>query len=282
MIFKGKNNEFLQLEKITPINQHLLLEKIDSGLSILWIKEDNTVLKIDNIQYTFHKNQIISLTEFHSLDAVTITELCLVKFNRPFYCILHNDSEVGCKGLLFFGASQVPVINLPYEEIEKFEILWKMFCIEMESKDDLQIEMLQMMLKRLLILCTRIYKEQNEVDKLDSQNIDLIREFNILIESHFRHKHSVAEYAELLNKSPKTLSNLFSKVYQKSPLQYIHDRILLEAKRNLIYSEKPIKEIAYELGFEDLQSFSRFFKAKENISPKDFKQNNTKEKLTTL
>lgn len=282
MVFKGKNNEFLQLVKITPFNQHLLVEKIDSGLSVLWIKEDNTILNIDNKEYTFHKNQIISLTEFHSLEVISITELCLVKFNRPFYCILHNDSEVGCKGLLFFGAYQVPVIDLPLEEIEKFEILWKMFCIEMESKDDLQIEMLQMMLKRLLILCTRLYKEQNEVNNIDSQNLDLIREFNILIETHFRNKHTVAEYAELLNKSPKTLSNLFSKVYHKSPLQYIHERILLEAKRSLIYSEKPIKEIAYELGFEDLQSFSRFFKAKEHISPKDFKQNNSKEKLTTL
>jgi hypothetical protein len=59
---------------------------------------------------------------------------------------------------LFFGASQFPKITIPEEE--KFEILWKMFAIEMESKDDLQNDMLLMMLKRLLILCTRIYKEQ--------------------------------------------------------------------------------------------------------------------------
>jgi hypothetical protein len=45
------------------------------------------------------------------------------------------------------------------EELEKFEILWKMFAIEMVSKDDLQNDMLQMMLKRLLILCTRVQKQ---------------------------------------------------------------------------------------------------------------------------
>jgi hypothetical protein len=55
---------------------------------------------------------------------------------------------------LFFGAS-ISKIAIP-DELEKFEILWKMFAIEMVSKDDLQNDMLQMMLKRLLILCTRV------------------------------------------------------------------------------------------------------------------------------
>jgi hypothetical protein len=51
-----------------------------------------------------------------------------------------------------FLALQFPKITIPDEELEKFEILWKMFAIEMESKDDLQNDMLLMMLKRLLIL----------------------------------------------------------------------------------------------------------------------------------
>jgi hypothetical protein len=77
----------------------------------------------------------------------------LIHFNRAFYCIADHDSEVGCKGIFFWRFS-IPKITTPDEELEKFEILWKMFAIEMESKDDLQNDMLLMMLKRLLILCT--------------------------------------------------------------------------------------------------------------------------------
>lgn len=68
------------------------------------------------------------------------------------------------------------------------------------------------------------------------------------------------EYADLLNKSPKTLSNLFSIYNQKSPLQIIHERISLESKRLLVYTDKSTKEIAFELGFEEVAHFSRFFK----------------------
>jgi hypothetical protein len=64
-------------------------------------------------------------------------------------------------------------ITIPDEELEKFEILWKMFAIEMESKDDLQNDMLLMMLKRLLILCTRIYKEQTELTTFDKSQLIL-------------------------------------------------------------------------------------------------------------
>jgi AraC family transcriptional activator of pobA len=131
--------------------------------------------------------------------------------------------------------------------------------------------MLQMILKRLLILCTRLYKEQSDLKSLTSFDSDLVREFNFLVEKHFKKIHTVKEYAELLNKSPKTIANLFSKMSSKTPLSYIHDRIMLEAKRLLFYTDKPIKEIGYELGFEDIQSFSRFFKINEGKSPSDFK-----------
>jgi hypothetical protein len=83
-----------------------------------------------------------------------------------------------------------------------------MFAIEMESKDDLQNDMLLMMLKRLLILCTRIYKEQTELTTFDKSQLDIVREYNYLVESNFKTKHQVADYAEMLNKVQNT-SNLF-------------------------------------------------------------------------
>ena len=272
MIFEGKNEEYLLLEMIGTHNTNVLKQFKESSLSLLWITSEGTSITIDGRDYSFSKNQIVCLTEFHTVAVQSISSVSLVQFNRSFYCISHNDSEVGCRGLLFFGASEIPVFTIPDVEIEKFELLWKMFHIEMESKDDLQIEMLQMMLKRLLILATRLHKEQNEIQNFEKGSVDLIREFNFLVETHFKEKHFVAQYAAMLNKSPKTLSNLFSKAYNKSPLQFIQDRILLESRRLLSYSNKSIKEIAYELGFEDIQSFSRFFKTKEGISPSEFKE----------
>jgi AraC family transcriptional activator of pobA len=265
MLYKGQLNEFIRLAEIDASNSDLLKEKITDGLSVIW-SLDELKINVDGKEYLFPENTVLFLTEYHKVEVLKVTSARLIHFNRAFYCIADHDNEVGCKGILFFGASRFPKITIPDEELEKFEILWKMFAIEMESKDDLQNDML------LMILCTRVYKEQTELTTFDKNQLDIVREYNYLVESNFKTKHQVADYAEMLNKSPKTLSNLFKKYNEKSPLQIIQDRTILEARRLLRYSDKSIKEIAYEIGYEDIQSFSRFFKKTEGVSPSDFKK----------
>ena len=282
MLYSGETNEYLRMDTITMSNPHLLNEKVDSSLILLWCTQDHTTLTVDGRHHTFGKNQIICLTEFHKIEVHVISELRMIRFNRSFYCILDHDSEVSCKGILFFGASQLPVLTLSDAEAEKIENLYILFKDEMTTEDELQLEMLQMLLKILLISCTRLYKHQNNYDALDTSRVDTIREFNFLVEKHFRTSHSVASYAELLNKSPKTLSNLFAKLETKTPLQFIQDRIMLEARRLLRFTDAPVKEIAYEVGYDDIQSFSRFFKKNEGVSPSQYKKNVSQEELPTF
>jgi AraC-like DNA-binding protein len=93
-----------------------------------------------------------------------------------------------------------------------------------------------------------------------------------LVEVHFRNKHRVSDYATLLNKAPKTLANLFLLHRQPTPLQIIHNRITLEAKRLLLFTDKSTKEIAFALGFDEIPHFSRFFKKQTNLSPLEFRE----------
>lgn len=277
MLYKGLHNAYLQLEKIQCNDGYQIKDELESPLTFLWFDQNNSKITIDDVEYIFNTNQMVCLTEFHKVDISTICNAKLVRFNRAFYCIIEHDSETGCKGILFFGASQLPYFTLPETELEKFQIIWRMLEIEMESKDEMQLEMLQSMLKRFIIMCTRIYKLQENYSKVDDNQVDIIREYNFLVEQHFKTKHTVAEYAAMLNKSPKTLSNLFSKISSKSPLQFIQDRKILEAKRFLSHSDKSIKEIAYVIGFEDIQTFSRFFKNYEGKSPSEYKKDILKE-----
>ena len=129
-----------------------------------------------------------------------------------------------------------------------------------------------MMLKRILILCTRIYKSQINYSEVDNDQVDLLRNYNFLVEKHFKELHQVSDYANLLNKSPKTISNVFKKVSDKSPLEIIKNRILIEARRLLSNHENTISDVAYALGYNDVQSFSRFFKGIEKISPKAYRE----------
>lgn len=271
MKYTGSTNEHFEVVNISKENCSILKESGSDLLSLLWFNTDDNVLIVDAVEYRFNKNQIICITEFHKIKPVQIRGLQLLRFNRPFYCINNHDSEVGCKGVLFFGSSNLPMINLAEKDVEILSTVWKMLCIEMESRDNLQLEMLQMMLKRILILCTRVYKTQENFDQLDLNNDSIIRAFNFLVEQHFREKHTVSEYADLLNKSPKTLANLFKKISTKTPLELIKNRRMLEARRLLSYTNDPISEIGYQIGFNDIQSFSRFFKKNEGSSPSEFR-----------
>ena len=140
-------------------------------------------------------------------------------------------------------------------------------------KDKLQGEMLRSLLKRLLIISTRMIKQDMLEPDITNVQVDIIRQYNLLVEKYFREKHQVKDYADLLFRSPKTLSNLFHKYGKKTPLSIIHERIILEAKRLLLYSDKTTEEIAFDLGYKDSGHFSKFFKKQEGVSPSLFKKN---------
>ena len=269
MYLKGPTDEFFELRVLDNNDCKVIRESIESSLSILWFQDNQSELKIDGKSKRFYKNEILFLTEFHKIEINRIGVIQFIRFNRSFFCIIDHDSEIGCKGVLFFGSSNIPIVKIPKSDLRKFESFWKMFLLELEEQDSFQIEMIRTMLKRYLILCTRIYKDQN--DLIHEEETSLIREFNFLVEQYFRDKHKVADYASLLNKSPKTLSNIFQLHSSKSPLQFIQNRKILESKRLLGYSDLQIQEIGYQIGYNDIQSFSRFFKKQTGLSPLSYR-----------
>ncbi|MDT0555394.1 helix-turn-helix domain-containing protein [Patiriisocius hiemis] len=228
-------------------------------------------LLVDTIPVTIEPNQIIALTPIQHIQVLEAEAVIVYQFNREFYCIKDHDKEVSCAGLLFFGNNSIPIVSLSNKEIEKYNILHDVFIDEIETKDTIQAEMLRMLTARFIIKTTRLLKAEENLTTVYESKVDLLRQFNLLVETHFKESHSVSFYAEKLFKSPKTLSNNFSK-FEKSPIQIIHDRIVLEAKRQLSYTNKTTKEIAFDVGFEDASHLSRMFKKVTGVSPTTFKK----------
>ncbi|WP_158974801.1 AraC family transcriptional regulator [Cellulophaga sp. L1A9] len=246
-----------------------------STISFLWNRNSTALeLTIDDASILLLPNQIVTTTYLHHV-SFSKTQLPLTSFlfNREFYCIADHDSEVSCNGILFFGTQDLPIISIPESQEKKFETLYEIFQDEFTTPDKIQGDMLQMLLKRLIIICTRLAKDQLILKDFDNEQVDVIRKFNVLVDTHYKTKRKVAQYADLLFKSPKTLSNLFAKYNQKSPQQIILERITLEAKRLMQFTDKQNQEIAFELGFNDSAHFSSFFKKMTSISPTQYREN---------
>ncbi|TAM94040.1 MAG: helix-turn-helix domain-containing protein [Chitinophagaceae bacterium] len=263
---------FSLIEK--PFKYSLFNGKDKSFYSIAYNKGQATTVLIDEVPYSFEEQMVLPLMANQTFSFQNPQDVLIWQFNREFYCISNHDAEVGCVGFLFHGSSGTPFVQLNEEERLKLARMIEVFKDEFETRDNIQTEMLLSLLKRLIIFVTRIAKIQFiDSSKIDDVRLYTIRHYNLLVEIHFRTHHDVGFYANELNKSPKTLSNLFSLYNHKSPQQVIHERLIVEARRLLYYTDKSVKEIAYELGFEDAAYFSNFFKKNMRVSPSDFKRN---------
>lgn len=270
--YKGNHNGQFNITDVSELkfkSNHLK----DDLYKIVWAMNDNLSLGLDGYRVFLKKNQLLFATPLNQLDLnIENKNVVVYTFNREFYCIRDHDAEVSCNGFLFLGSSSPIVVELSKKEQKSFNLLYQFFVEEFETVDHIQGEMLLVLLKRLLIKSVRIARKALPDKDMPQTKLDTIRKFNLLVEMHFREKHKVSEYAHLLNMSPKSLSNLFSRYYRKSPLKIISARIVLEGKRLLDFSEKNINEIASTLGFDEVSHFSKFFKSHVGLSPSEYKE----------
>lgn len=263
-------------------HRNIVLQKDNSLYKFIWMQEGEAVLEIDHVEMPLKANEIISLTPLHHLKVKEVQGKYLsLLFNSNFYCIYGHDNEVSCSGVLFNGTSTIMKLALPEGQRLALSEISDKLQGEYAIQDNLQEEMLRILLKRFIIVCTRLAREKFAAGKDKEKSFDIIRQYYVLVDQYFKEKKKVQDYAELLCRSPKTLSNLFFTYGLSSPLHIIHERTEAEAKRLLLYTSKSAKEIAEILGFEELAAFSRFFKNMTGVSISDFRKSEIRENLPT-
>ena len=251
--------------------------KFRSDIKILFIPEGYE-LTVDFNHYKVSANSLFFLTNQHLKIEKGDEESMMLYYNRDFYCIQIHDKEVACDGLLFHNVFEIPLVELGDKETSDIKNLFLHIKDELQWKDSSAEEMIRTYVKQIIIRATRNWKKQhldndNDKVKIPGNELEVFRDFSRYLEIHFREKHNVAEYAGLLHMAPKTLTHKFKSLKLESPNQLIINRILLEAKRLLFYTDKTVKEIAYDLGYDDPAYFNRLFTHKTGTTPANFKKN---------
>lgn len=244
--------------------------------TIVWNFGSPQKVTIEGEEYDFPQDSVLTLLFNQSFSFGNAAEVIALQFNREFYCLIDNDSEVSCAGFLF-GTMEHLFIGLDKAAKEKLVLLGNMFTHELQTRDLVQHELLLALLKRLIKFVTGLAQGAYvPAAVLAGDRFDIIRKFNLLVEAEFFREHTVSYYAQKLNKSPKTLSNVFALYNQKTPQQIIQERILMEAKRLLHYTDQSIKQICFQLGFEEPPHFSNFFKKHTSLSPVEYRNGGKK------
>ena len=149
--------------------------------TFIWANSQPIKLIVDSVPITLQSNHIIALTPIQYLEYLSGSDAIVYQFNREFYCIKDHDQEVSCVGILFFGNTNIPIIKLNEKEQYKFKILHEVFIDELETKDNIQAEMLRMLMARFIIKSTRLLKaKEGIIETPKSSKVDLLRSFNFL------------------------------------------------------------------------------------------------------
>ena len=132
-------------------------------------------------------------------------------------------------------------------------------------------------IENLLSYSERFYNRQ--FITREKANCYILEQLEDLLNDYFKDENlistglpSVQSVADKLNVSPNYLCSVLKVVTGQTTQQHIHEKLIEKAKEKLATTDLTVSEIAYQLGFEHLQSFSKLFKAKTNISPLKFRQ----------
>lgn len=249
----------------------------DNYFSLIWVTQGNGKLKADFTDYDFEANSLFAFSPYQPYMFYAVSEIrgIAIYFHPEFFCIYKHHKEVSANGLLYNNIYQPTFVTVDENSAATFSMLAEQIKTEMQKPELAQHELLVSYLKIFLINAARL-KTQQQTAAAESIKYNkepfILQKLKDAIDANFKTKHSPADYAEMLYISPKALAKITKSHFNKTLSSLINERIIIEAKRELYLTDKTVKEIAWELGYEDEYYFSRFFKVNADVSPQLYRE----------
>ena len=150
---------------------------------------------------------------------------------------------------------------------------FEIFQTEYQAGQMHHLDIIGAILKQFLLMCQRIKQATHQAHLFrNNRKSEIVRTFKKDIETHFKQMHKVHDYAEKQHLSSTYLNEVVKSESGISAKDMIQNRILREAKRLALYSDMSMKEIAWEIGFEDNAHFSKVFKKQQGETFSAFRE----------
>jgi AraC family transcriptional activator of pobA len=240
---------------------------------IIWVLNGSGqhLIDLDKHEITNHTAYCISPGQVHLLKANEDTEGYVISFTSEFLCLNEANFDLIFNTGLFYNFTHSPIISVTPDMAEEMEAVVQKIEKEFKNYYLLRSEIIREYLKIFMIYLTRQFKKTSD-NEHHSRNVELVQNFIASLEKNFASKKMVSDYAAELSVTPNYLNEIVKKVSGFSVSDHIKRRVVLEAKRHILYLDVSMKEIAYSLGFDDLAHFSKYFKSATGMNFSDFKK----------
>ena len=188
--------------------------------------------------------------------------------NRAAILQLH-DAE--CLRPVFERAAVIDM-NSESEQRARLQQYIALMRHEFSTASDMKFTSLLLLMHLFLINIKRQVDHHTMGTASVPHHLKTVDGFRRLIERHFKEHWQVTDYAAELNISTSTLNRICHECFDTNAKSIILSRVVAEAKRRLTYTQQPLDQIAYYLGFKDPAYFSRVFKKSENLSPGEYRR----------
>lgn len=234
---------------------------------LLWIKEGVFVCQIDFEKVHLKPGEMLVITpgQVCAFDIINEYKGSLVLFTTSFFSRTEEDTHFLYTAEILNPAVLIKKIALCPELLTNLITLLEN---ELNRKEEKLHSAIAQNYLRILLL-----EAERGVNTVDLKvNTTLVRDFYQAVEIHFKHNRNSNFYSNLLGVSEKVLTKICKDFIGKTPKLYIDERIILEAKRLLSYSDQTIKMISFELGFEEPTNFIKYFRKHTKETPKSFRE----------
>ncbi|GEN70207.1 AraC family transcriptional regulator [Chryseobacterium lathyri] len=231
------------------------------------------VHEIDFQKYDVSEGSLFFLSpgQIHSWELSEDIDGYIFFCSQEFYEMHYVNQKL--RNFPFFGSVSFPrKLQLDADELIKNKILFQELGREHQSQNLMKEGLILSLMSHIFINSARLFSK--EIDSLSSSAslsyFKHYQDFENLIEQYFTTQKSISHYASLLGISPKHLNRIAQTVVQKTATDVITERVVLEAKRMLMYLDESLVEIAFRLGYEEYSYFVRVFRKSSGMTPTQF------------
>lgn len=268
--------EIVPLKRLTSLNkEHLIIPHRTDFYHVFLFENCTPIHLVDFIPIKTKPYTLlfISKDRVHQFDNSLKYDGNVLIFTDNFFCTTDSDAKFLGSSILFNDLTGKLNLQLDKKTFKQFIGICHAINKELTLPDDYsKHDILKNLLHNFLLLAEREKRKQGFTEIKIGADLDYTLLFRDLLEKNFTQLKSVSVYAKKLHVSEKRLGQATHKLLGKTPKELIDARILLEAKRLLVHGNQSIKEIGFQLGFEEPTNFIKYFRKHTHKTPVEFRE----------